>query len=964
MSIYHRSLSRFLIFLSVLFVAFLLFIESNIGFRCILNVASRFFLDFQTEEVSGNWHDFTLKNFNCKIFGASIRANSIHVLLDMQSMFKSSTMFDCIEAKDLKISINKNQFNDFNQKQIKHIFFEKNQHIEYPIFFKKIHVDKILFKIPETEIFLSNVLTKIEFLNNHITIFPTYIDIIEVISKNVYLNKVVREKSFFNINTFHQNEKKQNLFFLEKKIFFPLNINVMFLKCKKIHFKNYKKIDFFELILRAQIKQNILKIKDIKICSKLFKMESYGKIFFNKDSQISCVMHNNLLIPSLNYRINDILFIGCLNETFQFHIISKTLRFIRCSGVLFFNSFKYPFFVQIKSINLPIFIKNSYDIQLKNFNAVVKGTLNNYSIFIKSVFNFQNLSSFVFNMHAQGSFSKMLFNKVKIISVKKKIFITERNSFKKHLINRNIFDLIGTINILGQSNNHTYDLSVPKIYLHGYIMQKAISVLGSIDYNNADVIAIPKIHVFLGQNKFFLKGIVGKKYDVDAIFYASYLDYFLPHLKGNITSHVKIHGYNFSNTKINSKTFGHNINFHDFYLKSFHMIANIDIQRKFLGSIFFHAKKIDFKKFYINSLYIQSIWKQNKQKLLFLIKNKTWYANFVLYGALNDQKHSWNGSFKKMNISTILGIFSVKNNSHSDVYQKNIKKDNQNKSHIIINNIFSSFIYNTNKMLFNMLNRSFIDFKSQVSIHTRLYWDDVISSFNGTMFLKTDTIEFKREIKNKIFSEYLDGLELSIQLNKNNLQTQWILKKTTNLLESNKISGYLNIIDIYDKKNLNGKFFVDAFPISTINFFTRHFKKVMGTLNGDIIISGNWNQKKVLSNMSLKQVVIHSNNLLKYIKLFFPSFSNKLFKLKINQSIFMKHGKIVFTLHNVLKNVDKAEWTLLFKSNKIAIEMIPKIKFCFSTCLNLHYLLEKYDIFGYMKFPLFYFAINEKNFVI
>lgn len=62
MSIYQRCLSKSLIFFSVFFVIFILFIESNIGFKWIFNFTSRFLIGLKVEEIYGNWRDFTLKN--------------------------------------------------------------------------------------------------------------------------------------------------------------------------------------------------------------------------------------------------------------------------------------------------------------------------------------------------------------------------------------------------------------------------------------------------------------------------------------------------------------------------------------------------------------------------------------------------------------------------------------------------------------------------------------------------------------------------------------------------------------------------------------------------------------------------------------------------------------------------------------------------------------------------------------
>lgn len=107
MSVYQRYLSKSLIFFSIFFVIFLLFIESSMGFKWIFNFTGRFFTGFKAEEISGNWRDFTLKNIKYNIFGVSIQANSIHFVIDFKSLFKISTIFKEINAENLIISLEK-----------------------------------------------------------------------------------------------------------------------------------------------------------------------------------------------------------------------------------------------------------------------------------------------------------------------------------------------------------------------------------------------------------------------------------------------------------------------------------------------------------------------------------------------------------------------------------------------------------------------------------------------------------------------------------------------------------------------------------------------------------------------------------------------------------------------------------------------------------------------------------------
>ncbi|WP_244278914.1 hypothetical protein [Buchnera aphidicola] len=196
MSIYQRCLSKSLIFFSILFVIFLLFIESNTGFKTFFNFTSRFFIGLKAEEISGNWRDFTLKNIKYSVFGMSMTANSVHVILDTRSLFKISTIFKEIKTKNLIVSLKNNDAINFSKNNVSSSILKNNIFIKYPIIFEKIHADKISFKSPEVHIFFLNVLSKIELINNNIIFSPTYVDSIHLSSLKSHLKK----KYFKKIN--------------------------------------------------------------------------------------------------------------------------------------------------------------------------------------------------------------------------------------------------------------------------------------------------------------------------------------------------------------------------------------------------------------------------------------------------------------------------------------------------------------------------------------------------------------------------------------------------------------------------------------------------------------------------------------------------------------------------------------------------------------------------------------------
>ncbi|QCI21977.1 translocation/assembly module TamB [Buchnera aphidicola] len=964
MSIYHKCLSRFLISFSALFIIFLLFIETNAGFKWIFNLTSRFFLGFKVEEILGNWRDFTLKNINYSSFGMTIQADSIHVVLDIKSLFRTSTIIKDIKTKNVIIIFKENKYEKFLRKEKVNNFIEKNKHIKYSILFKNIHIDKILMKTSKVHFFLSNIfLTSISLSNNNITIFPTYIDNVKVLLLNsVNLKKNIRNNNFINIKKIHNF---LSFSFAKKKFFIPFNINLIFLHCKKTSFVNYKSINSLEIKIQAKLQNNVLNIKNIMINSNFLRLKSFGKIIFYNNRFSSCIIHNTILLPRFYDKIIDISLKICLDKELKIQLHSNHLYNTNLIAKICLDNFNNSFYLNFNSKHLFFPIKEDFVLNLKNFNIILSGNINNYSLFIKNTFKLKDMRSILIKIHAQGRLKNIFLKKFEVFPIKKIIFHKENNNLKRNTIyNDYILDLMGRINVLGSVDQDMYNISFSKINLNSNIMKKKISILGSLYYRNFNFLDIPGIEFLLGKNKLHIQGTLGKTFNINSSIYANDLNYLSPNLKGIIKSKSNIYGDHVIPMSITSKTSIRNVNINNIYLKSFKIFADISFQNTCFGRTLIDAKKIYFSKFHIDSLFLKANWGNNKQNIFFLFKSKMLSLNLTINGMYDHKTGNWNGFFKKIKIHTFLGKLTIKDSPVIFYYNLKNKKNNIYKKNLPQKEIFSSFLDYIKMSFSNIFKQSFMNFETTLFVNGKLKWGFGKRFNDGKLLLTTNNIKFKKKTKENLYSESIDYIRWYTSLRKDNLQNKWVLKKSINSLEKTNIFGYLNITDIYNKKNIEGKLYISNFPVSIINFFTKSFKKVQGTFKSNITFFGTLYCPKILSTVNLQNIFINSDNLLQYITLFFPYFSGKTDLIKINQSVLIQKADILFTLNTVLKKSNHIEWKMSFKSEKIAISIFHKIQITCSSHLKLHYLFEKYDLIGYIKFPFFYLNINEKNFFI
>ncbi|QCI23654.1 translocation/assembly module TamB [Buchnera aphidicola (Macrosiphoniella sanborni)] len=973
MKIYQRFLSKSLIFFSILFIVFLLFIESNIGFKWIFKFTNRFFVELKVEKISGNWRDFLLENIKYDVLGISIRADSVHVKLDATSLFKKSTIFKEIQTKNLIILLKKNISTHISHNHTLVNILKNKFFIKYPIIFKKIDIDQCFVQSSKINIFFQKIFTGIKLVKNNMIISPTYINNVNIVlsdfkSSQIIVNKKNIKKTSDLIQEFINTKKVYNILHILSsplKVFIPFNLNVKYVNCKKVKLMNYKDFNLFQIELKAQIKDNIFKINRININSSFFKMKSFGKIIFHHNSSISSVINNKIIIPELHNKIINISFKSLLNKKFIFILKSKELYKLKINGSMLLNNLDYPFYIQLHSNYLFSPIRQKYIFNYYSFHGFIKGKINNYLISLKNIFHITGLPLIFFHIQGKGDLKNIFFEKIKLFPLKRDTkFYNDKKFIQDHMrYNKYILKLIGKMNIFSNYNNNIKNLSIPNLNLSASFMKKKISILGSLYYQSNNILNIPRINMFIGSNKLSLQGCIGKEYDINSSLDAYNLDYVIPNLKGIVKAHVNFHSHDMFPV-LSGNILARNVYNNNTYVKNIKMSAKMNIHSIFSGKILLDAKKIRVHNFYIENLKIKTYLDNYKQKFYFLLKKKNFSISLIVNGIFNQEKGMWYGLFENINIKTLLSTFGTKKsifiNYHSHKYHFNhfYTKNIQKKEVVSL-----SFLYNKISSVLNFFKTSLVKFNSELFIKAKVQGSLEKNITNGEIFLKFYNIKLEKNQNKKIFVEKIDYLKVSVHLMKNNINTQWIVRKSKNSKTNNKIYGYLNIIDFYNKKNMKGKCVVINFPFSMLNFFSTTFNESNGVLTSTVKIFGTLDQPKILANVNFQDIFIRSNNLLKYITLFFPYFPKAINSIKINQEIVMKEGNVLFKLYSCVNNYNTTEWYLIFNSKKISVLIFPKIKVKFFSQLNLHYSFLKYDLIGFIKSPFFLFKINEKNFV-
>lgn len=642
MSIYQRYLSKSLIFFSSLIFLIIFLLESNFGFKLFFNITNYFFLGLKTEEISGNWRDFKLKNTTFNSFGISIKATDIHVLIDPMFLFKSNKIFKQINTKNLIFSLNKNNLFSFKKNIIKTNILEKNIFFDYCIILKKIYSDKILIKLNNMNILLSNVHSGIKLINNHCIILRTYVNSIVVdINKN-------NSKYFLSKKTLINKNRINNflsLFLEHKKILLPIHINLISIKCKKIKIFDQK---FKNILFQGKINNKfIFKLK----FNDFLKFNLYGRICLKN---INHPIYIDLYIHRLTLPIKKKLVFISKN----FHLILKGT--VNNYNLLFKNIINISGMPPV-SLNI-LGSGNLTNISLNkiNFIPLFKQIKNNKFTYLRKENCSQYIPQISGRMNISNNFDKGI-NSINISS-----FNIKANILDKQLL------MLGSL-YYNQINN----IKIPTIkifsgknkgFLSGSI-SKLININSSININDLDYfipnlkgIVAATLNVYGFCSSPILSGIIlGEKLNWNDIIYLNSIKMFInmndgKNLKKRISLTIKkIKFLKFYLDFLNLKLYWNNFN-QNFclFLKNNNLIVNFIINGKF-----------NYKKY---------IWQGTFKKIKILIFNKKWiinnHPNIFCFNNKNIQKNKKNQIKHKNYI--FLSIDKIKKFLFSSIFDSSI----------------------------------------------------------------------------------------------------------------------------------------------------------------------------------------------------------------------------------------------------------------------------------------------------
>lgn len=820
--------------------------------------------------------------------------------------------------------------------------------------------------------------------NIHILIDPISLFKINKIFKRIEIKNLIcffNEKNLFHLGkkTFTKKILKKNIFFkniILKKIYFNkilIKSNHVNVFLSNVHsgvkltnnnltiFNTY--INFVSLNSNKNNQEHSLRKKQFSVKN---KVSHFLSVVLNH-KKILCPIKINLLflkckkIQFFDHSFKNILFMGTFNKAFIFKLKFNNFCKFSLYGKILLNNLNHPLYINLYMHRFSFPINKNLKFVSKSFSLILKGTVNQYNLSLKNIVNISGMPSVILNIFGGGSLKNIYLSKIHCIPLFKKIKNNKLISLKKNNDNQCISQLKGNINILNNFNKGINNINVPDFNITANIINKKFLILGSLYYNEINNLKIPKIMFFSGKNVGFISGSISKNININSSININNLNYFIPNLKGAITSTLNIYGFYLSPIT-SGFILGEKLNWNNIiYLNSMKMIIDINSEKKFTKNIFLTIKKIKFFKFYMDFLNLNLNWNERNQKLYFFLKNKDLTIDFIVNGRFDYQTGAWKGCFEKINILTFNKTLIMGKNPIIYSFNKNTKI-NQKKKIKDINSVFD-IIKKSKKILFSSIFNSSVNFKANLFFKVNFISKINEKYSNIKVFLCSNNIQFKKRIKHKNFIKNIDSLKLYINFKKDCLLTKLIIYPLKN--QNSRLFGFFNIYDIFNKKNIRGKYFLFNCPCFILNFFISNSIKVKGTCTGYIKFLNTLYQPNILADIHLKDFCFKSDKILKYIISFFYPSLNPIKYIKINQSIFISKGDIFLQLNSSTKNnfTNSIEWNCLFNSNQILFFMLPKIKLKLSSQINLHYFLLRYDLIGYLKSCLFYFKINEKNFI-
>lgn len=956
MKLFKKIIINFII--SILFLlsilTFLIVNKSSLHF--ILKCSIQHLLpEIHVKKFEGSWNSLNIRGIQYKKNGLVLSIENCLLIIKPIDLLHFNICFKQININNVHVIIDNTYQPTIFSKRSKFKYFN----IYLPIEILKVNIDNIDMLMDTIKISLSHLHTKCSIKSHLLNIQSVNLD--KLLISTPIIKSEIQPFPILKINNIlHNMDIYKNIF-----INIPLDIELKNISIKTFNINN---IIIQSLFIEAKINHNSLKINTLNYLSSLGIINIKGVISLFDNYPIHIIIKSFLNFSKFkNQQIVLEISGHILNNmklTFNINNIINFKTYIIIYHKKYGNSLSFI----IKTPKLNLLSNNSYFYEFSDINFIFNSKLNNYMFVLSAKLNNKILFPINFYLQGHGNLKQLKIDQMKIHNIKgiinfkalvqwdkiitlhSKLSTSNFNLFKiyKHYPIKLNGDMIINGSYL---NKEKWFLKILKINLQGQTGKLPIISYGNLIIDN-NKFCFSNFKFLLGKNFIYIKGIFGKKINLNIKINAHNVNNFLPNFQGEMIGDVKLLGSNFAPIILMQ------ISIRNFLWNGFHM--NLLKLTSFTNNKKSHINKIylyveNFKKDFIkiNQLIMNIDGNFLHHKIMFNVKGKPISSNFLLNGKLNTTSQNWGGTIKNMNIDSILGkwklmkIINVFFSKKQKIFNITPHYWQHNLSKICVNSPITLGLLNNVNISFNNFDSMIIKpiFKNinfqQNFLNGKIYfyWNILKNIMNISL-----NSRIIRELNH--LSQLNDNINLNLELIKNKLYFNWLLY----IKNKGKSNGKIYIDDI-KKHNyqIKGNLNIHNISLDILNFlFSKNFE-IKGIVNSKLKLYGTLCSPKILGNFSINNVnyTVLPFDLIssKLNIIFYGSYANIDFLAKTIQ------GNINLQGNAAWKNIH--QWYLYIHENSFLKKIIlsPNLKISFISSLAFKAIPNNYQLYGKIDVP-------------
>lgn len=906
MSVLKKICLVFLLLVLFIFTLLVFLLNTTTGLHLMLNSATFLIPGLEISSVSGNLHNLTLKQLHYRISGINVSADELHISMDLSCLYNGKFCINDISLRETSVEVKTAELNlpalarKHDDKKDHHIIYAP-----YPLILRQLSINNIHIIVDTTVVKLNELNSGLMFDNNILTVTPTHITkllIVSAVPTNLQtvnhdhdtyislqerINAKVEYKEVLHTNPSLvktlQDLLAKPLLPRLSNFTMPLHLKLEDIEGEDLRLiNNSNNVLITRLRMQAAIHHQYAELTFLDINLPHGFLSAFGNVQMSDKWPINLTMYTTLNNNLIREEKIKLILSGDLYDELYINI--------NLSGSL---NAQLVLKIQLAQKGLPLMltldsteiwpIDNITQYKIHDIALRLEGEAQNYQMTMKAALSSGKRLQVNIAMEAKGSLYSFTLSRLTVgivedyINLKAVVDWQQDISRSSELTFSDIniinqwppacpIKLAGNITTHGSLNGNNWQLKVSELDLIGNISQNILTVRGSLNSNASGQGQVPKLFLTLGENTLEVKGNVIGKSMLQATLHTPVLNAIFPSINGSVQGSIKLLG-NLKEPQLLVDLRSNDLYWSNLTIRRVVLRGKIHFSDIIYGNISLQIDQLQKGILSVNQLVLSAVGNEKQHQLKLLIHGPV-AGQLCINGSFNRIHQSWHAAvLGQSNFVTLFGKWHL-TQSNVILNYRHLQKtmvisphcwESINAQICVLQEIKLGASRKINVML-NHFDLSILKPLLQVDMqasgiltgYADLRWNADDNLPRGKIFLVGHRVKINQTVQGKTLSVAFDTINLNTVLDQGRAHLDWLIK----IVDNGQFHGQVQVVDLPNYCYLSGNMNINGMSLSLLKTLLAYDMSVDGRLNANLYLGGNFHRPQLHGQLELEQLVI------------------------------------------------------------------------------------------------------------